>query len=234
MADKQDNSTSKESKSTSKKNTAPAGKARYWQAVMYPESMIEDWQLLISDKLQYAGAYCIHDKDVDENGDARKSHVHIILAFNNTTTYKHALSVFKELGSCNTCERVLNIRRAYDYLIHNTESSKKLGKYQYANNERVTFNNFDIGAFEQLSLNDKLSIKKELSSLIRTQHFFNFDDFDAYVIENLSLEHYQVMCENQGYFNNLVRGHYNKIRGLASGEYEALKKTLEHLDKEGK
>lgn len=218
----------------SKQDINTRSKAKYWTAVMYPESMIDNWQEVISDKLQYPGAYCIHDKDViNDTGEIRKTHVHIILAFNNTTTYKHALSIFKELGKCNMCERVINIRRTYEYLIHNTESCIKSNKHLYDNNERILFNNFDIGAFEQLSTNDKVAIKKELSNIIRQQHIFNFDDFDLYVIENLSLEHYQVMLENQNYFNNIVKGHYNKVRAFANGEYKLLKQAIKEMEKEG-
>lgn len=204
-------------------------KARYWTAVLYPESMIENWEMEIGDILQYPYAYCVHDKCVTSDGELRKVHVHVIMAFPNTTTYNYAKSVFEGLGVCNKIERVVSIRNAYDYLIHDTESSRKQGKFLYDQAERVTGNDFDIGAYEQLSVVSKLHIKKELASLIREFHFFNFDDFDSYVANELALEYYQVMCENQGYFNNLVTGHYKKIRGLATGEYHELQKTISKL-----
>lgn len=209
-------------------------RARYWTAVMYPESMIDDWKEVIADKLQVPGEYCVHDKDVDKSGELRKEHVHINVVFPNTTTYNHALSVFKEIGVVNKIERIINIRHAHDYLIHDTDNARKQGKYQYDKNERIEFNNYDIGAYEQLTVTDKLTIKKKLSCLIREKHFFNFDDFDCYVTENLELEYYQVLCENQGYFNNLVRGHYNKIKGIASGEYIALTEAIKKMETQEK
>ncbi len=33
-------------------------------------------------------AYCVHDKDVDEQNE-EENHVHLILVFSNTTTYNH-------------------------------------------------------------------------------------------------------------------------------------------------
>ena len=72
-------------------------KARYWQAVMYPENMIDNWQDEIAKVLQVPFAYCIHDKDIDKSGNLRKIHVHIITAYGNTTTEKRALQVFKKL-----------------------------------------------------------------------------------------------------------------------------------------
>lgn len=205
---------------------AKNNKARYWTAVLYPESMVENWEEIVGDVLQYPFAYCVHDKCKTKEGEPRKVHVHFILAFPNTTTYNYAKSVFEGLGVCNKIERVISIRNAYEYLIHNTESSIKQNKYLYPVKERITGNNFDIGAYEQLTVTDKLTIKKELANIVRSMHFFNFDDFDEYVSTNLTLEHYQIMCENQGYFNNLVRGHYNKIRAIALGEYDMLMKAI--------
>lgn len=208
------------------------GKARYWTMVLYPESMVENWQENIGDILQLPYAYCIHDKCLDENGDIRKTHVHILVAFSNTTTYKNVLTLANQLGVANKVERCNNVRHVYNYLIHDTDTCRKKNKHLYDPSERIVGNNFDIGAYEQLTTTDKLSIKKDLAKLIRKYHFFNFDDFDEYVIDNLDLEYYQVMCENQGYFNNLVRGHYNKIRGIATGEYEMLNQAIDRLKKQ--
>ena len=63
----------------------PKEKARYWTAVMYPENMIDDWKEEIADLIQMPGAYCVHDKDLDDKKEGRKVHVHIIIVFSNTT-----------------------------------------------------------------------------------------------------------------------------------------------------
>ena len=142
-----------------------AEKAKYWVAVLYPESMVMNWEEKISGLVEVPFAYCIHDKDLDKEEEERKVHVHMILAFPNTTTYNHALSVFKEVQkSCSTCKRVINIRRMYEYLIHNTDDSRN--KYQYDVFERVTGNNFDIGSYEQIGVEEKHKMLDELLDFI--------------------------------------------------------------------
>ena len=138
-------------------------KARYWQAIMYPENMIEDWENKICELLQVPFAYCIHTMDTDKKKEKRKIHVHIMIAFTNTTTYRHALSVFKTLereGKSampnGAIMRVISVRQAFDYLIHDTDDSRKKGKYQYPKEFRILGNNFDIGAYEQLTVVQKL------------------------------------------------------------------------------
>ena len=127
-------------------------KARYWWAVLYQENMVDGWRDNIEELLQLPYAYCEHVADVDGKGEHRKDHVHVIIVFGNTTTYKTAMSVFKRLGekALNKCERVIDIRHCYDYLIHDTDKCRKLGKHQYDPSERITGNGFDIGNYEQM------------------------------------------------------------------------------------
>ena len=70
-------------------------KGRYFLAVLYPENMRKEWQDEIGDLLGYPYAYCIHDKDKTKDGDERKTHVHMIVAFPNTTTMQHAMTIFR-------------------------------------------------------------------------------------------------------------------------------------------
>lgn len=204
-------------------------KARYWWAVCYPENMVDDWQEIIGDKLQLPYAYCIHDKDhlaeykpgktaaksVQERyADGRKAHVHIIIAYNNTTNYSTALRVFqslsKEGASClNTVEYVQNIRHAYEYLIHNTDTCRRQKKYRYDASERVTGNNFDIGAFEQVGTADKQGMCRELATVIYEQEFLTFRDFYGYVKDNYDNRYFEVLMTHSGLFDRLIKGNYH-------------------------
>ena len=191
--------------------------ARYWQAVGYNENFVENWQDVISQRFQVSFAYCIHDKDIDQNGDHRKTHTHIIIAFPNTTTQKTALAVFKtiEKDGCSAypndvIQQVFNIRNAYDYLRHDTDDCRKKGKYQYAQNERITGNNFDIGNFEQLSQADKIRMRKELAQDIIENGFTNFSDFFMHVMSNYDDEYFEVCSSYSGFFERLTKGNFQK------------------------
>lgn len=191
--------------------------ARYWQAVGYNENFVENWQDVISEKFQVPFAYCVHDKDVDKSGDKRKTHTHIIIAFPNTTTQKTALAVFKtiEKDGCSAypndvIQQVFNIRNAYDYLRHDTDDCRKKGKYQYALNERVTGNNFDIGNFEQLSQADKIRMRKELAQDILDNGYTNFSDFFMNVLSNYEDDYFEVCSSYSGFFERLTKGNFQK------------------------
>lgn len=196
------------------------GNNKYWVGVCYPENMVENWQEYIGDIIELPFAYCVHDKDYlaeyNNQESERKLHVHIIIAFNNTTTYKHALDVFNKLSKegatcCPFCEAIIKIRNKFEYLIHNTETSKKLGKYLYPVAERITGNNFDIGSYEQISMTEKNSMAQELCNLIVTNKIVNFVDFYNDVFKNYDVAYFDIIKSYSGLFERLCKGNYLKF-----------------------
>jgi hypothetical protein len=195
-------------------------KARYWQAVGYNENFVDDWQEIISEKFQVPYCYCIHDKDKTKDGELRKKHTHIILAFTNTTTENFALSVFKSIEKVgksaypnNVIQQVFDIGNAYDYLIHDTEDSKKKGKFLYDKTERICGNNFDIGSYEQLGKSDKNRMTKELCNLIVEKCYTNFTDFYMDVVSNYDDTYFDLLSSHSGLFERLTKGNYQRIKG---------------------
>ena len=191
------------------------GKNRYWMGVLYPENMVDNWQRKIYDTLELPFAYCIHDKDLQNDGDEiRKVHVHVLIAFPNTTTQKHAFEVFDSLSALgkkciSTCEGVFSVRKAYDYLIHDTEGCRKEGKHQYFKAERIEGNNFDIGAYEQLTTADKSKMLAELEDLIIDYNFMNYGQFFRKVRE-MSMEYREVCRSYSGHLERLIKGNYHE------------------------
>ena len=200
------------------------GKARYWCAVLYPENMREDWEAVIGDVLGVPYAYCYDDKDMLakykakkelEGHDSRKLHVHCIIAYANTTTYNAVYNLFLRLSrpGCKCLawvEPVLNVRSMYEYLIHNTETARKMGKYQYDPSERITGNNFDIGSFEQFSKADKLAMSKEICQAIIDNNITNFADLYIYIVNNYNNEYFELLQVSSGFYARLIDGMYQR------------------------
>ena len=192
-----------------------ANKARYWVGVLYPENMIPDWEDEIGDRVQVPYAYCVHDKSVTKDGDPRKVHVHIILAFSNTTTYDHVLDVFDTLSAegkkaVNTVQKVINIRSSYNYLIHDTDDCRKKGKEPYPPASRVTGNNFDIGAYEQLSTEEKNAIRRTLMQDIMSEGFTNINELYEFIELNYADDVNYIDCfaTNSALFERMTKANY--------------------------
>lgn len=215
------------------------GKARYWEAILYPENMRDDWQEAIDDLLQLPYAYCIHDKDFDSENDDRKLHVHLIIAFANSTTYKHAVEVFSFLNasgksSFSTIESCRSIRYCYNYLIHDTDKAKKDGKHLYDKSERIVGNGFDIGSYEQITTSDKLAMCKELADIIMRERFIDFGEFYMYVVSNFDSVYFEVVKTNSGFYERLIKSNYQAFyRAKNKAQVVEIKKLLNEEEEKG-
>ena len=197
---------------------ARINKAKFWTGVLYPENMRPEWELEIGDLLQLPYAYCLHSRDRDTNSEHRKDHIHLIIAFPNTTTYNHAMKVFGQLSAdgknaLNKVEAVINIRSIYDYLIHDTETCRKRQKELYSPNERITGNNFDIGAYEQIGVAEKNDMCQELCNVIRVHGFTTFGDFFDFVMDNYVVNdsnYFEILKTYSGLFERLTKSNYQK------------------------
>lgn len=192
---------------------------------MYNENMLDNWQDEIASKVQIPYVYCVHDKCFEKDGKTpRKTHTHIILCFSNTTTYSHALQVFKRLekNGCSAIpndhiESIVGIRHMYDYLIHDTEDCKKKNKHLYDASERIAGNNFDIGSYEQLSTKEKLDMRKELCNLIIEDDITNFSDFYKAVVSNFDDEYFEILSTYSGLFERLTKGNFQRRQTCKEG-----------------
>lgn len=191
-------------------------KARFWATVLYPENMIDDWENKIDEILQIPYCYIIHDMDKDMKSEHRKTHVHLMLVFSNTTTQKHALAVANQLSkegkkAASTIQAVIGIRNVYDYFIHDTDSSRKAGKELYDASQRITGNGFDIGSYEQLGTAEKNDICKELCNLIREKRYTNFADFFEFVIDNYEdTNYFEIVKTYSGLFERYTKANFQK------------------------
>ena len=194
-------------------NNSITTKARYWVAIGWLENMRPDWQDVIAGLFQFPYSYVVHDKDVDSKGVPRPAHVHIIVAYSNTTTYKNALSLFRQLdapgkSAFNTCFKIQNIRHMYDYIIHNTDDAKKKKKHQYAPSERVCGNGFDIGSYEQISQADRDRMLDELEEMVIAQNICNYRQLYLYVKNNFDSEYRKALRSYSSHFERLVKGNW--------------------------
>lgn len=111
-------------------------KSRYLHVVTYLDNCFEIFTH--PDNGVKFWAYCKHDKDLDNNGELKKVHYHVILVFEQPNTL---LKWFKllhttEIEPLNRAQCFLR----YAYLIHDTDKARLEGKYQYSSSERFSNN----------------------------------------------------------------------------------------------
>lgn len=96
---------------------------------LYKEWGIEKQIFDIMDKKGWEYAYCLHDKDSDENGNHIKDHYYILMVKKNASTIT---AIAKNLGiESRWVQRVESYIGAAKYVNHSDDDSKAQGKYQY-------------------------------------------------------------------------------------------------------
>ena len=93
-----------------------------WCLVLYPNEDSTHKQALEYIEKNYSYAFIEHNSDIDENGQLKKSHTHVVIRFTN---YKWQNALAKELNiKPNYLEKCRNLEKALKYLIHFEDSDK--------------------------------------------------------------------------------------------------------------
>lgn len=124
-------------------------KSRYWAFIYYEESKIKDYGKYFQEHGAIAIVSPWHDQDINElTGEHKKKHKHILLIYNNTTTYNQVKKITDDFGSPIPIPQI-NIKGAIKYLTHDN------------NPEKVRYNRDDIELFGINSLSEIIDLTKE-------------------------------------------------------------------------
>lgn len=117
--------------------------SRTFACLLYPESLLENvWDLIEETHLPIAVSP-LHDKDVmEETGELKKPHYHLICCLSGKKTQKAMSELFRSFGGVG-CEVVADRKAYMRYLCH------------LDSDDKVKYNTDDIRVFGGLSLDLK-------------------------------------------------------------------------------
>lgn len=190
-------------------------KTSKWCMICYVDNMRDDWRECIDDLIDVPGFYGLHDRDVDKAGETRKAHIHLSFFWTGNINLKTAKNIANRLSKpgevcCPVGKPIARVRENYDYAKHDTEKARKDGKVQYPEENRVVFNGFDIGFYEQLSQVEKDEICWQISEMIGERRIKNLEDLRQIISKERDLSWFLVFKANNGFFDRLCRGVYLK------------------------
>jgi len=192
-------------------------KAKYWVGILWCSSMVDNWRDLLEVTLQMPYCYCVHDKDLNFHGEEKAAHVHLMVAYNNTTTEAFIKSIFNQLSRpgmqcCNKLFRVLRIRYMYNYLIHDTDQARKDQKHIYDSSERVCGLGFDPDLLQEQQIIDKQLMVKEISHAIIEHQIFNYADLYILIENEFDLSYHEILLSYSGHFDRMCTGCWRKFK----------------------
>lgn len=171
-------------------------KSRWWWFIAYPDSLPNDW----IDKLIITGIPFIvsplHDKDLSNDGTYKKAHYHVIVIFNNPTTYKHVLNNCCLPLNATIPQVILNLSGAIAYLTHRDIECKA----QYLEDDIQCFNGSHVYLRDDAYVNDVYSAIEDVIRTKRPQNLLALIDSCSHITDAVGL-----IRSRSFYFSQLLR-----------------------------
>lgn len=179
----------------------------YWNLILYPDEDISHKNALEYIQHHYSYAYIIHNKDIDQNGELKKPHVHCVIKFNNYR-WKNAISEELNIPS-NYLQKCNNLKSSLEYLIHFNEDDKT----HYNINE----------VFGDLKI--KLEYYLQDRNITESEKVLQLIDFIDSYDDNLSVKDFIIFCCHKNMYDIYRRNAYSFNKILEEHNFQIFKKN---------
>ena len=182
-----------------KNNTKPP--IRNYATILYPESAKGDWLKTLEELHIKILISPLHDMDVNEDGEIKKPHYHIMYVFDGKKTEKQIQEINDMIGAVGI-ERVNSLKGYARYLCHLDE---KDGKVRYPVSDVQALGGIK---YEEIikEAADKYKISQEILSFCKQNGIIAYCDIVDYAIEN-NMEWYIQLIDNPHVFINYLKSY---------------------------
>ncbi len=189
-------------------------KTRNWTFIIYPESAPANWKELLSTSgLAYAISP-LHDKDTNDDGTPKKPHYHIVVVYDNTTTYKNVEDFTKQFNG-TIPQRCKSLKGSLRYFTHKDNPEK----YQYTEEGIITSRIDYKSLVQSLTASDRHTIIKEMIKYIKDNQVTEFIDFADYCMEERFDDWFSVLCDSSVLIiKECIKSNHWKLRGYIRRE----------------
>lgn len=162
---------------------------RNYATVVYPESAPENWQDILADQFVPAFISPLHDMDSNPDGEIKKSHWHVVLAYDAPKSTDQAQDVFTAISGVG-CEVVQSLRGYARYLCHLDNPEK----HQYAQEDVRTLCGADYNTAIGLPT-DKYKAIREMIDFIKANNVYSYSELLDYSSQE-RFDWFRVLCDS--------------------------------------
>lgn len=165
--------------------------ARAWSFVVYPESAPENWRQFLDD------LYCawvespLHEFDVNDTGECKKPHWHVVIVFEGKKSYSQVLEFIAPLN-CPIPQVCHSIRGYVRYMAHLDNPEK----FQYNPALIIPHGGFNVEDYLKLSASARYSMLRDMIQYIREKDICDFMEFMEYAMEEKYETWFPLLCDN--------------------------------------
>lgn len=171
-------------------------KSRYWSFIVYPESVIENWE---EELIQMGCCFAVsplHDKDINATGEEKKAHYHVLIQFDGPTTYNNVNeNICNKIGA-TIPKNVLSLRGYYRYLCHLDNPEK----YQYDVKDIKEYGGFHL----ELTTTEITNIKAIIIEDIKKHNIKEYNDLCDYYKDMGDMDFFEIVSNHTYFFDRYV------------------------------
>lgn len=176
-------------------------RTRNWAIVLYPDSAPENWRDILDDLHIEWIESPLHDLDVNEDGELKKAHWHVLLLFGGLKSYNQVFDAVEPL-KCAVPQRCHSLKGAVRYMAHLDNPEK----HQYSPFDIRAHGGVDIAQLLKPSSSERYSLVREMCDYVRESHITEFQDLMDYAMLERFDTWFPLLCDNSAY----VVGQYIK------------------------
>lgn len=115
-------------------------KSRYWSFIVYPDSIVENWENILEEMGLIFCVSPLHDKDINPTGEVKKEHYHVLIEYEGPKTYRTIKEEICDKIGATIPKKVESLRGYYRYLTHMDNPEKA----QYKMEDIREYNGFKL------------------------------------------------------------------------------------------
>lgn len=179
-------------------------KSRFWAFVMYPDSMPSNWLSILSNYHLPMAVSPIHSKDINADGEEKKAHYHVLVAYGNTTTSTVIQEISDSVNGTIVIP-VVSCKGYYRYLTHKDNPEKK----KYNENEIIHISGFSPADYWDYTSEEEYKLKFSIQKFIADNEIYEYWDLTI-MLMTFDIQMYDYCTRHPQLFNTMVTSYRNK------------------------
>lgn len=169
-------------------------RTRNWTAIVYPDSAPENWREILDDQhIQWAESP-LHDLDTNADGELKKAHWHIVLAFEGKKSREQIISILAPLH-CPSPQYCHSLTGATRYLVHMDNPEKA----QYSVSGIVAHGGFDLAKALEPTSARRYELIKEMQAWCLDTGCIEFSDLLDHAADQHADDWFPLLCDSAAY-----------------------------------
>lgn len=166
-------------------------RTRNWTFMVYPDSAPENWREILDEFHVPWIESPLHDKDVDPNGEIKKSHWHVMVLFPSKKSYDQIREITLKLNSPNP-QKVANIKGMVRYFAHMDNPEK----FQYLKTDIIGHSGADPSIYLTVNAGERYQLIKEMIEYVKENEIDELQDLVDYAMNNRFDDWFPLLCDN--------------------------------------